>query len=160
MSNFVGVGANSYDPYEMQTPFSCGARQKGAEKKEKSAMDLLADWKETLYQKIVNGETEETYQIGATSYTQTEWEKLLAHFDALSESMREASRAEFEKREEKIKETQAREKAEQTKEQMRIDEEKAQWAKYMNPPGAHFYTAQEMYEQQARRMAENHAVAE
>ena len=41
----------------------------------------IAKWKENIYNKMKNGETEESFQIGGQSFSMKEWEKLLDSFD-------------------------------------------------------------------------------
>lgn len=43
-----------------------------------------------IYEKIKNGETEPTYQIGATSFTEKEWDKLIEKIDESIEDIKEA----------------------------------------------------------------------
>lgn len=42
---------------------------------------LLAEKRDELWTKIMNGETEATYQIGGQSFTEKEWERLLKRVD-------------------------------------------------------------------------------
>lgn len=37
----------------------------------------IAKWKENIYNKMKNGETEESFQIGGQSFSMKEWDKLL-----------------------------------------------------------------------------------
>lgn len=55
-----------------------------------------------ILEKIRNGETEPTYQIGAQSFTEKEWDKFLEKFDSIEETIQEL-----------IREEQARKEAEQ-----------------------------------------------
>ncbi len=65
------------------------------------ATELFSGKLDEMYQKAVKGETEQSFQTGGASYTQTEWEKLLAEFDDTQEVMRKLMREEHERREEK-----------------------------------------------------------
>lgn len=53
---------------------------------------------EEIYQKLINGDTEVSYQIGGESMTEKEWDMLLAKFDAIQEDVRESAEEEQEKR--------------------------------------------------------------
>lgn len=61
---------------------------------------LVQDKKEEYFTKVKNGGFEPSYQIGADSYTETEWKKLLLYFDAAEEKMRQ----EVEKTKNKVQE--------------------------------------------------------
>lgn len=54
---------------------------------------------EEIYQKLISGDTEVSYQIGGESMTEKEWEMLLAKFDTIQEDIRELAREEAEKAE-------------------------------------------------------------
>lgn len=65
---------------------------------------FLLDKKNEVYQKLKNGDTEISYQTGAQSFTQKEWDKLLAEFDDAQEEVRKLMREEQEKKaEERMK---------------------------------------------------------
>ncbi len=67
---------------------------------------ILSERKNEIYEKVKNGDTEESFQIGGSSFTEKEWDKLLAEVDDITEGMREAMREEHEKRfAEAVKET-------------------------------------------------------
>lgn len=53
---------------------------------------------EELYVKFQNGESEPSYQIGAASFTEKEWDNLLEKFDKLEDEIRTQMREEYEKR--------------------------------------------------------------
>ncbi|MCM1288063.1 MAG: hypothetical protein NC240_07095 [Clostridium sp.] len=53
---------------------------------------------EEIYQKLINGDTEVSYQIGGESMTEKEWDMLLAKFDAIQEDVRELAKEEQEKK--------------------------------------------------------------
>ena len=78
--------------------------------KSKSASEeyskALADYAQTVKDKIENGETETSYQIGGQSFTEKEWEKLISKIDESIDTIKEEVKAEAE---------QAKEKAEQEK---------------------------------------------
>lgn len=67
---------------------------------------ILSERKNEIYEKVKNGDTEESFQIGGSSFTEKEWDKLLAEVDDITEEMWEAMREEHEKRfAEAVKET-------------------------------------------------------
>lgn len=66
---------------------------------------MIREQIETLYEKIKNGETEESYQIGNSSFTIKEWDNLLAQFDSVQEAVRKLVEEEMEQRENREKET-------------------------------------------------------
>ena len=67
---------------------------------------IFSERKNEIYEKVKNGDTEESFQIGGSSFTEKEWDKLLAEVDDITEEMREAMREEHEKRfAEAVKET-------------------------------------------------------
>ena len=59
---------------------------------------ILSERKSEIYEKLKNGDTEESFQIGGSSFTEKEWDKLLSEVDDITEEMREAMREEHEKR--------------------------------------------------------------
>ena len=59
---------------------------------------ILSERKNEIYEKVKNGDTEESFQIGGSSFTEKEWDKLLSEVDDITEEMREAMREEHQKR--------------------------------------------------------------
>lgn len=59
---------------------------------------LLSEKKNEIYEKLKNGDTEESFQIGGSTFTEKEWDKLLGEVDDITEEMREAMREEHQKR--------------------------------------------------------------
>lgn len=59
---------------------------------------ILSERKNEIYEKVKNGDTEESFQIGGSSFTEKEWDKLLSEVDDITEEMREAMRDEHERR--------------------------------------------------------------
>jgi len=57
-----------------------------------------------MYDKVMNNETEESFQIGANSFTVKEWNKLIEEFDDIQEKMRELMREEQERKQAKQEE--------------------------------------------------------
>lgn len=70
---------------------------------------LVKDKKEEYLTRIQNGTFEQSFQIGAGSYTETEWKKLLMGFDAAEAKLREDTE-EAKKEAQKAKEIKASEK--------------------------------------------------
>lgn len=73
---------------------------------------IINDRKNEIYEKVKNGDTEETYQIGGSSFTEKEWDKLLSEVDDITEEIREAIREEHQKRIEEAAEEESVKKAE------------------------------------------------
>ena len=71
--------------------------------KDKTAecMAFLREKSEEILEKLRNGETEVSYPIGAESYTEREWDKLLKKFDDIQEDVRQKMEERFRKQEEK-----------------------------------------------------------
>lgn len=69
---------------------------------------LVREKKEEFILKLKNGMTEPSYQIGAASYTEKDWKRILKSFDAAQEALRKAAGLENKKKAAKT----AREKAE------------------------------------------------
>ena len=59
---------------------------------------MLSERKNEIYEKLKNGDTEESFQIGGNSFTEKEWDKLLSEVDDITEEMRETMREEHQKR--------------------------------------------------------------
>ena len=67
---------------------------------------IISEKRNEIYEKLKNGDTEESFQIGGSYFTEKEWDKLLSEVDDITEEMREAMREEYRKRlEEAIEET-------------------------------------------------------
>ncbi|MDE7298772.1 MAG: hypothetical protein K2N94_08070, partial [Lachnospiraceae bacterium] len=71
----------------------------GEEKKTDHYAEFLHSKIEELSEKFRKGETKPSYRIGAQSFTEREWDELLAKFDALQETIRSEMREEHTKRE-------------------------------------------------------------
>lgn len=69
--------------------------------KDREYQKLISEKKNEIYEKLKNGNTEESIQIGGSSFTEKEWDKLLAKVDDITEEMRESMREEHQKRFEK-----------------------------------------------------------
>lgn len=53
----------------------------------------MADMIAKLNEKVQNGETEQSFQIGAQSFTIKQWERMMEEFDAAQEEIREQQRS-------------------------------------------------------------------
>ena len=51
---------------------------------------LVQEKQEEFYEKVRTGTTEPSYQIGAGSYTEKQWTRLLKGFDAAEDALRKA----------------------------------------------------------------------
>lgn len=95
----------------------------GQEKPKEDALgmdyqEFIREKIEELWVKFQNGESEPSYQIGAASFTEKEWDKLLEKFDALEEEIRTQMREEHAKRAKEQEESQAHMAAAQHKAEM------------------------------------------
>lgn len=63
---------------------------------------------EEIYEKVANGDTEQSFVIGAQSFTLEEWDEFLAKFDAAEEEIRKMQKEEIEKRTEQNMDTAAK----------------------------------------------------
>ena len=75
-------------------------------------MAFLREKSEEILEKLRNGETEVSYPIGAESYTEREWDKLLKKFDDIQEDVRQKMEERFRKQEEKEARTEKEKKEE------------------------------------------------
>lgn len=79
---------------------STGSRTKGQAKKDFSTeisaaakqteemMQIIREKKEEILEKVKKGETEQSFQIGAASFTLKEWERFLEKFDKSEEEIK------------------------------------------------------------------------
>lgn len=63
--------------------------------------ELVLEKKNELEERIKSGESEPRYPIGAASYTESEWKKLIKSVDAIQEEIRKEAEREREQQEEK-----------------------------------------------------------
>ncbi len=66
-------------------------------------MQILHGKSEEMYEKIKNGETEPSYQIGKCSFTEKQWDKMLEKFDEVQEMFRKQREEENASKEAKAK---------------------------------------------------------
>lgn len=64
-------------------------------------LSMIHQRRQELFEKIIKGETETSYQIGNQSFTEKEWDRLLEEFDAAQEAVKELQEERLEKQEEK-----------------------------------------------------------
>ena len=69
-----------------------------AERENSDCQKIFSERKSEIYEKLKNGDTEESFQIGGSTFTEKEWDKLLSEVDDITEEMREAMREEHENR--------------------------------------------------------------
>ena len=96
---------NSKYKTKTDTNISFAAELTRAEKEQ-----VIKDRIEYLTEKIKNGDTEVSYQIGASSFTEREWDEIIEKYDDIQEELKEMMREEREKMEAKeiIKEKEKR----------------------------------------------------
>lgn len=61
------------------------------------ASDVIRNRIEEMTEKLKNGDTQTSYQIGAQSFTEKEWDTFIDKFDAIQEKMTEKMREEHER---------------------------------------------------------------
>lgn len=64
-------------------------------------MELIANYKKEIFDKVKNNETEEEIQTGGASYTQSKWRKLMESVDQQIEDVREQQKERAEQQKEK-----------------------------------------------------------
>lgn len=74
-------------------------------------LQKIRDKIDEIYEKVKNGETEVSYQIGAQSFTEKEWDRLLKSFDSVEEELRKLVEEEIEQRKKADIESRKREEA-------------------------------------------------
>lgn len=77
--------------------------------KTEECMAFLREKSEEILEKLRNEETEVSYPIGAESYTEKEWDKLLQKFDDIQEDVRRKMEERIRKLEKKEEEKRATE---------------------------------------------------
>lgn len=83
-----GVGSNNLGVMDMLT----ADKKKGRKETLKETFSqLVQDKKAECFTRIQSGSFKQSFQIGAGSYTETEWKKLLKYFDLAEEQLREAA---------------------------------------------------------------------
>ena len=69
-----------------------------AEKENIDYQKLIGERKREIYEKLKNGDTEQSFQIGGNSFTEKEWDKLIDEVDDIIDETREAMRERHKKR--------------------------------------------------------------
>lgn len=64
-------------------------------------MELIANYKKEIFDKVKNNETEEEIQTGGASFTQSKWRKLMESVDQQIEDVREQQEKRAEQQQEK-----------------------------------------------------------
>lgn len=98
--------------YDIMQAISDHQTSDDSNSKSKSASEeyskALADYAQTVKDKIENGETETSYQIGGQSFTEKEWEKLISKIDKSIDTIKEEVKAEAEQEKEKAEQEKLR----------------------------------------------------
>ena len=97
---------NIQQVYDQNVPTETTIRPFNGTQQDKNYQELISERKNEIYEKVKNGDTEVSFQIGGSSFTEKEWDKLLSEVDDITEEMREAMCEEHENRfAEAVKET-------------------------------------------------------
>lgn len=70
-------------------------------------MEALRKRKEEILEKVKNGETEPSFQLGAQTFTVKQWNKLVKWIDEAIDDIQETARQKKEQQEEQVKEKKA-----------------------------------------------------
>ena len=107
----MGIGAVQMGYGVMKDGMNTGAKKKrsfsgttsevNGPDKTTECMAFLREKSEEILEKLRNGETEASYPIGAGSYTEREWDKLMEKFDDIQEDVRRKMEERFRKMEER-----------------------------------------------------------
>ena len=81
------------------------------ENEDKDYMQVIRDRMQEILEKVKSGDTENSYQIGAESFTEEEWDTFLEGFDSVEEALRELMREVHKRRQEMEEEKERDEKA-------------------------------------------------
>lgn len=76
-------------------------QQKTGQKEEKTTIDymqMIKEKKQEIFDKVKNGDTEPSFQIGAQFFTIKEWDRFLEKFDDTEDAVKALMREEQEKR--------------------------------------------------------------
>lgn len=91
-----------------------GSKDDGAEPVTTDYTQEISAKIQELYEKLIHGDTEQTFAIGAQSFTLKEWDEFLTKFDELQEEIRKMQQEELEKRTGQKKDTAAESAKEET----------------------------------------------
>lgn len=81
-----GTENKTQDSGFLQALQEAGSRMQ--QKEPEDPWQVIAARKEEIREKLRNGDTEVKYQIGGSSYTEKEWERMMEQFDSLEEAIR------------------------------------------------------------------------
>ncbi len=87
-----------------QTSGTSKVTQEDTTEKPVSMQDMLKQKMEEIVEKVKNGDTEQTFQIGGQSFTEKEWDKLIKRVDKAIEGMKDETEETGDKKEEEIAE--------------------------------------------------------
>lgn len=68
------------------------------------AKELIAQRKKEILEKVKNGDTEASIAVGGSSFTETEWDKLISRIDQSLDSIKEEQKERFARRKEELEE--------------------------------------------------------
>ncbi len=85
------VNAISGSDGSVMDMFAAGKRNNHKETVKEMFSQLVKDKKVECFTRIQSGSSEQSFQIGSGSYTETEWNKLLKGFDAAEAKLRESA---------------------------------------------------------------------
>lgn len=92
------VNTNSYKPYQSSNNAKNDNTAENISSETTNYNELFKQKINELFNKVQNGETEPSFQIGARSFTQKEWDEFLEKFDSAEETVRQLMREAHEKR--------------------------------------------------------------
>lgn len=84
-----------------QAPYQNHQQKTGQKEGNPAAVDymqMIKEKKQEILDKVKNGDTEPSFQIGAQSFTVKEWNRFLEKFDDTEDAVKELMREEQEKR--------------------------------------------------------------
>lgn len=94
--SFMAIGALSTSHFGSTV---CDGTARSSHKGEKPEYQkIFQEYKEELFEKLKKGETETSFQIGASSFTMKEWDRFLEKFDSAEETVKKAIQEEIEKK--------------------------------------------------------------
>lgn len=93
-----GTAGTEKEGTDMAEPEKTGADAIASKEDKSDYLQVIQEYIENLFTKLENGDTEVSYQIGGSAFTQTEWDELLEKFDLAEEEIRKLVEEEIEKR--------------------------------------------------------------
>lgn len=108
VARYAEESAKDYPVITLQNGADAGADVQSQENQKaetaytrEACLQMIRDKINEMYDKALHDDIEESFAIGANSFTQKEWNKLLAEFDDIQDTIRKLMREEHEKREAK-----------------------------------------------------------